>query len=60
MGKSLLTLNEAADRLNISRSTMLRWLKTGKIAGVKMGRDWRIDPDDLDRFIEASKSQGLG
>ncbi len=60
MAKPLLTLNEAADRLNISRSTMLRWLKAGKIPSAKLGRGWRIDPDDLDRFIDAGKRQGLG
>ncbi len=55
MGAQLLTLNEAADQLKVSRATLLRWIRSGKITGVKLGRDWRIDPADLARFVEASK-----
>ncbi len=39
---------------------MMRWLKAGKIHGVKLGRDWRIDPDDLDRVTEAGKRHRSG
>ncbi len=55
MDSPLLTLNEAADQLKVSRATLLRWLQSGKLIGAKMGRDWRIDPADLAAFVEASK-----
>ena len=57
MSKTLLTLSEAAAHLRISRRTLLRWLQTGRLPGVKLGRDWRIDPTDLDLAIQASKTR---
>ena len=56
MSKTLLTLSEAAAHLRISRRTLIRWLQTGRLTGVKIGRDWRIDPTDLDHAIQASKT----
>jgi len=28
-----------------------KWLKTGKLKGIKLGRIWRIKKSDLDEFI---------
>ena len=56
MGEPLLTVAEAAAQLRVSRRTLLRWLQTRRLPGVKIGRDWRIDPADLNRIIQASKT----
>ena len=52
---NLLTPEEVAERLNVSRITVMRWLRQGKIAGRKLGgKIWRVHPDDLQTFINTS------
>lgn len=43
----LLSVPEAAERLGVSESTLWRWLKEGKIRGVKVGNLRRIRVEDL-------------
>ncbi len=46
------TLQDAADNLNLSSRSVLRWLKKGKLAGTKVpgvnGPEWRITPIDTE------------
>jgi excisionase family DNA binding protein len=55
---NLLTLREAALRLGCSHRTMVTLTSSGKITRVKIGGLVRIDPKDLDAFVEASKTKG--
>lgn len=48
----LLTPEEAAARLKISRLTFGDWLRSGKIKGVKVGRLWRVRESDLEAFLK--------
>ena len=54
----LLTVNEVAERLRVTPLTVRRWLKSGELVGIQLGdrAGWRIDPDDLARFIAQRKS----
>ena len=47
----LLTIEAAIARLQTTRSTFYRWLRTGKLRGQRAGRQWRFRPSDLERFI---------
>ncbi len=47
----LLTLNEAAERLAISLSTMRAWVSQRRIEVVKIGRCVRIREEALEAFI---------
>ena len=52
------TTKEVADRLKISKPTLLRWIREGFIQDVvKDGRHWRVwtdgDLESVRRFIEA-------
>ncbi len=38
----LLTVEEAAAYLRVSRATVWRWCKTRKVPAVKIGREWRL------------------
>jgi chromosome partitioning protein len=38
----LLSTQEVADRLSVDRKTVLRYLRSGKLAGSRIGRDYRI------------------
>jgi excisionase family DNA binding protein len=48
----LLTPEEAAARLKISRLTLGDWLRSGKIKGLKVGRLWRIRESELESFLK--------
>ncbi len=49
----LLKPEEAAEILGVNLGTVRRWLREGKLKGVKVGRLWRITEEDLKAFIEA-------
>jgi len=51
----LLTMNEAIERLGTTRPTFYRWLRTGKIRGLKVGRQWRFEPAEIDRFLKGEE-----
>jgi excisionase family DNA binding protein len=44
-------MDEAIAMLRTTRPTFYRWLKTGKLKGMKVGRQWRFYKEDLDRFL---------
>jgi excisionase family DNA binding protein len=48
----LLSPNNVAERLNISPLTVRRWLKAGKLKGVRLGRLWRVLERDLEAFLQ--------
>ena len=59
LDRVLLTVPEACDYLRISRATLYRHIKQGKITPIKIGRRTLIDKSDLDRLIEEGrKKQG--
>jgi excisionase family DNA binding protein len=44
----------------LSRMTIHRWLKSGKIRAVKVGRDYRIEPESVKHlFFNESEFQGF-
>jgi excisionase family DNA binding protein len=49
MYKPYLSTTEAAEALGVARITIIKWAKSGKIAGAqKIGRDWIIPRQSLD------------
>ena len=61
MGR-LLTLEEAAERLRISKHTLYNWLQNGKNGireyAFKMGdKKWVFKEEDLERFIESQRNK---
>ncbi len=51
----LLTVEEAAAYLRVSRATVWRWCKSRKVPAVKIGREWRI----LRRTLQDLVTRGL-
>ncbi len=43
----LITVNEAADRLALSDDTIRKWLRSGRLKGVKVSRVWRVYEEDV-------------
>jgi excisionase family DNA binding protein len=52
----LLTVEEAASRLNIGRTTMYALVSSGAVESVTIGRLRRIPSECLDSFVEALRS----
>jgi len=52
MTHKFLTPNQVADVLQIQERTVTRWLRDGYLRGFKIGKEWRIDSLDLNRFLE--------
>lgn len=46
-----LTLAEICSQLSISRSTAYRWLKSGRLVGIKTGRSWRFPSSRIKAMI---------
>jgi len=52
MVERLITPADAADRLAVSKTTILDWLRSGQLRGVKAGRLWRLRERDLAEFLK--------
>lgn len=52
MIERLITPEDAADRLAVSKNTILDWLRSGQLKGVKAGRLWRLRERDLEEFLK--------
>jgi excisionase family DNA binding protein len=50
-------VQEAADLLAVSASTLYGWAWQRRIPFVKVGRALRFDPADLEAFIQANRTQ---
>lgn len=50
--EKLLTVQEAAASLRVSRSTVWRWCRDGTLSSAfKIGRNWRIHRSELERIL---------
>ncbi len=47
VNNELLTVDEVAALLRTTPNTIYRWLRAGKIQGVKIGKEWRLHRDAL-------------
>ncbi len=50
--EGLLTVEQTAEKLQVSKITVYRLLELGKLKGVKIGRVWRICLYDLETYVE--------
>jgi excisionase family DNA binding protein len=48
-----ITTAEAARRFGVSRQTMATYLRTGRVRGIKLGKDWRIPVQEFERLMQA-------
>jgi len=51
----LLDMGQAIELLKTSRPTFYRWLRSGKIKGMKLGRQWRFYREDIERFLRGQE-----
>lgn len=54
--KQLLTVNDAAELLNVTPQMVRALIKNGKLGSYKIGqRSTRISQEDLDKYLESCK-----
>ena len=51
----MLSTTEAAKSLGLSPATLRQQIKNGKLAARRLGRDWYIAPEEVERYRKESK-----
>lgn len=51
----VLTTKEAIKYLKISKPTFLKYIRLGRIRGVKLGNSWRVHQSELHRFLNVGQ-----
>lgn len=49
----LLTPEEVAAEVRVTRRTVYEWLRNGKLPGLRAGRWWRVRREDLEAFLRS-------
>ena len=54
MFERMLTLQQVADFMKVSKQSVRRWSKSGELKSYKLGNAglWRYQPGDVARFVE--------
>ena len=55
----LLTVNEVADLLRVSRMTVYRLIKEGQLAAIRVGRNYRLREDDVDEYLSKRYTEAI-
>ena len=55
--KEFYTAQELADKLKLNIMTIYRYIKDKKIKAYKMGKDYRIEKVEIERFLNSVKTK---
>jgi excisionase family DNA binding protein len=55
----LLTVNEVADLLRVSRMTVYRLIKDGQMKAIRVGRNYRLREDDVDEYLSKRYTEAI-
>lgn len=55
----LYSIKEAANLLSVDEQTIRLWISNKKLKGFKIGRLWRIEENELNRFIRGDYSRAI-
>lgn len=53
---TLMTIDEVATYLRLSKDTVYRMAQAGKVPASKVGTQWRFRKEDVDRWLEQNKN----
>lgn len=51
----LVSLDAAVEMLKTTRPTFYRWVRSGKLKAMKLGRQWRFYREDVERFLKGEE-----
>jgi excisionase family DNA binding protein len=46
----MLSVTQTAEKMNVHRRTVLNWIKEGKLPYIRIGSDYRIDTNDIEKM----------
>jgi excisionase family DNA binding protein len=55
MEREILTPEQIAGHLQVQQRTIQDWLRSGALPGIKLGRLWRVQREDLEGFLKLRK-----
>ncbi len=55
----LMTVEEFAEYFRTTTTTVYRWLKQGKIKGIKIGKEWRLDEEAINALMSESDTEDI-
>ncbi len=55
----ILTVQEVAQYLKLSRPTVWRWCQEGKLSAFKVGRGWRIHRSEMEKIVNQGNEEEL-
>ena len=53
----MMTMDEVAEYLRVHRTTIYRLIKRHKIPAFRVGRNWRFNIGDVNRWLQQKKSR---
>ena len=56
--REILTIDELAVYLRISKSTAYKLVREGQIPSQKVGRHWRFRKESIDRWLDKGEAKG--
>jgi excisionase family DNA binding protein len=57
-GDRLLTVGEVAATMRVSNMTVYRLIKSGQLAAIRVGKNYRIRESDVDRYLDERQVEG--
>jgi len=51
------TSNEVAEMFRVTSRSVLKWIETGKLAAIRVGRDYRIPKEAVAKFLKQAQVQ---
>lgn len=57
MEYEFLTVEETAKILKVTKMTIYRYIKAGKLTAYKVGKDFRINKTEFDKFLNQIKTE---
>ena len=54
--KALFDAAEVAQYVGVKRTTVQRWCRSGYLKAIKLGKSWRIHPDELEDLLKRSET----
>ncbi len=58
--QALMTLDEVAAYLRLSKDTVYRMVKSGRIPAVKVGTQWRFRRPEVEQWLESNANRSRG
>ena len=55
--KEFYTAKELAEKLRVNIMTIYRYIKAGRLKAYKIGKDFRIDEEEFNRFLNKVKTK---